>query len=140
MNLDNMWGQHLLINGKAGNLTTIQSEEAVYEYVQTLCDIIDMKAYGEPIIERFATHDPTKGGLSLLQLIETSCITGHFVDINGDHFIDIFSCKSFDVDEALKFTLDFFGSESVSAINILRGNEGSYVERQIFNKRNANDF
>ena len=53
-----------------------------------------MVACGEPKIEHFAANNPNAAGFSLVQLIETSSITGHFVDLNGDSYIDIFSCKS----------------------------------------------
>src|SRR5262245_51794966 len=56
-----------------------------------------MKAYGAPLLERFAEHLPEAAGYSLVQLIETSAITGHFCDLSGDAYIDIFSCKDFSV-------------------------------------------
>ena len=65
-----------------------------------------MKAYGEPILEHFAVHDPKAAGYSLVQLIETSAITGHFVDKTGEAFLDIFSCKSFDHPKAVIFIQD----------------------------------
>ncbi len=50
-----------------------------------------MGSYEEPVLEHFATHDLSKAGYSLVQLIETSPITGHFVDKNGDAYLDVFS-------------------------------------------------
>jgi S-adenosylmethionine/arginine decarboxylase-like enzyme len=72
-----------------------------------------MKAYGAPILEHFATHDPSKGGYSLVQLIETSSITGHFVDINGDAYIDIFSCKPFSFETVKEVVHEFFQPVSI---------------------------
>lgn len=86
------WGWHLILDCASCNLN-IQSPNAIREFVADLVHEIDMKAYGDPIIVHFATHDPQKGGYSLVQLIETSAITGHFVDSNGDAYLDIFSCK-----------------------------------------------
>ena len=48
------------------------------EFTKILVDGIDMKAYSEPILEHFATHEEKASGFSLVQLIETS-VTGHFV-------------------------------------------------------------
>lgn len=89
------WGYHLILDCKSCNIVRITDKANIIHFVKTLVDAIDMKAYGAPVVEHFATHDPTKGGYSLVQLIETSCITGHFVDENGDAYIDIFSCKPF---------------------------------------------
>jgi len=72
-----------------------------------------MKAYGEPILEHFATHDPDKAGFSLVQLIETSNITAHFVDKNGNIYMDIFSCKPFGTDVAIKVVQQFFEPEKI---------------------------
>jgi S-adenosylmethionine/arginine decarboxylase-like enzyme len=52
-----------------------------------------MKAYGSPIIKLFG--EGNKSGYTLVQLIETSNITGHFCDESGDAYLDIFSCKYF---------------------------------------------
>ena len=67
-----------------------------------------MKAYGDPVIEYFAEHDPAAAGYSLMQLIETSSITAHFADSSGDAYIDIFSCKQFDIEKAKSVVYSFF--------------------------------
>jgi S-adenosylmethionine/arginine decarboxylase-like enzyme len=72
-----------------------------------------MKAYGEPLLEHFAAHNPLAGGYSLVQLIETSDITAHFVDVTGDAYIDIFSCKKVDVAIAEKVVREYFSPQSV---------------------------
>lgn len=54
-----------------------------------------MQAYGEPQLNHFATHEPEAAGYTLTQLIETSLISGHFVDKNGDCYLDIFRANNF---------------------------------------------
>jgi hypothetical protein len=44
----------------------------------------DEKAYGAPVLEHFAEHLPEAAGYSLVQLIETSAITGHFCDLSSE--------------------------------------------------------
>ena len=60
-----------------------------------------MVAYGEPLLAHFAEHVPDAAGWSLVQLIETSSITGHFCDATGDAYIDVLSCKAFEPEAAL---------------------------------------
>ena len=70
-------GVLLLILDLAGcprNLLT--SAEHLRAWVVELIDAIKMKAYGEPIIEHFATHSFDAAGFTLLQLIETSNTEG----------------------------------------------------------------
>jgi S-adenosylmethionine/arginine decarboxylase-like enzyme len=102
------WGYHLILDCKSGNLSKIKSGSNITEFVRALVPGIGMVAYGDPTVEHFATHIPEAAGYSLVQLIETSSITGHFVDINGDCYIDVFSCKEFDVDIAKGFVQEYF--------------------------------
>ena len=79
-----------------------------------------MVAYGQPMIEHFATHDDEKAGWSLVQLIETSSITGHFVDKNGDFYIDVFSCKEFDIDKTIDFVSNYLQPKNIKQTYLLR--------------------
>ena len=101
------WGYHLILDCQGCERNLVSDRANIKSFIETLVEAIDMKAYGEPILEHFATHDPSKGGYSLVQLIETSSITGHFVDLNGDAYIDIFSCKPFS-SETVKEVVDTF--------------------------------
>jgi S-adenosylmethionine/arginine decarboxylase-like enzyme len=107
------WGYHLLIDCSRCEIPSITNSHNIYNFTKTLVERIDMKAYGEPIIEHFATHDIDKAGYSLVQLIETSNITAHFVDKNGDCYIDIFSCKPFSEKIAVECVEEFFNPEHV---------------------------
>ncbi len=115
------WGYHLLLDCYQCNINRITSYDNISNFVKSLVERIDMKAYGDPIIEHFATHDPEKAGFSLVQLIETSNITAHFVDKNGDCYIDIFSCKPFSVDDARDVVQYFFTPKNIQL---------TYIERQ----------
>ena len=80
-----------------------------------------MESYGDPMIAHFATHDPEASGYSFCQMIETSNITGHFVDKTGDCYIDIFSCKEYDTDVALDVINVIFRPEEVKMRYFERG-------------------
>lgn len=114
------WGYHLILDCKACSIPKITSKENVISFAKTLVKAIDMKAFGEPIVEHFATHDPAKGGFSLVQLIETSAITGHFVDENGDVYLDIFSCKPFSIEISKEIVTEFFAPEKMKVIFLTR--------------------
>jgi S-adenosylmethionine/arginine decarboxylase-like enzyme len=78
-----------------------------------------MTRYGDAQINRFGSGD--KEGYSMFQLIETSNISGHFSEELNTAFIDIFSCREYDVDLVKEFTLDFFKGKSVWASYVFRG-------------------
>jgi S-adenosylmethionine/arginine decarboxylase-like enzyme len=82
-----------------------------------------MKAYGEPIIVRFG--EGNKMGYTLVQLIETSNITGHFCEETNEAYLDVFSCKSFhgkDVEDVVK---SYFDPEEIVSKMIVRGDRRS---------------
>ena len=80
---------------------------------------IDMKPYGEPLIQKFA--EGALEGYSVLQFIETSSITIHFDDKMGDRaFIDIFSCKYFDGAKAAAYAQKFFEAKEEKHWTLIR--------------------
>jgi S-adenosylmethionine/arginine decarboxylase-like enzyme len=112
MQTENMWGQHLILD-MGGCNENIARKESLRAFVAELVDAIDMLAYGEPIIEHFATHSQAAAGYSLVQLIETSAISAHFSDHNRDVYLDVFSCKSFDENRVVQVVDKYFEPQSI---------------------------
>lgn len=115
------WGFHLLLDCKGCNKFLITDRDNIKNFVDDLVKQIDMIAYGDTHIEHFATHDPDKAGYSFFQMIETSNISGHLVDKNGDAYIDVFSCKSFDIDLVQTIVDKWFSPEKIR-VNYLTRN------------------
>ena len=113
------WGYHVLIDCKGCRKEIITNGDMLKKFVRDLVLKIDMKAYGQPVIEHFATHDIEKGGYTIMQMIETSSIVGHFVDSTGDCYLDIFSCKPFNVDDAYAFVSTWLTPEKMN-LRLLR--------------------
>lgn len=89
----------------------ISDPKMIEKYVVTLCELIEMKRYGDPVIVCFGDDIEVKG-YSLVQLIETSLISGHFVDHHKTAYLDIFSCKKFNPHLVANFSAQHFGAES----------------------------
>jgi len=89
------------------------SKKQLKYFVVRLCKLIKMKRYGEPFIERFGFGADFTAGYSLVQLIETSSITGHFSDLWGRAYINVFSCKKYNPKVVKKFTKEFFGAKTI---------------------------
>ena len=113
------WGQHLILD-LAGCNENIRKEAAIRAFVEELVAAIGMVAFGKPVVEHFAEQLPDAAGYSLVQLIETSAVTGHFSDNNGDAYLDIFSCKPFDNDIAIAVTRKHFEPESIHMVSLAR--------------------
>jgi S-adenosylmethionine/arginine decarboxylase-like enzyme len=102
----NYWGYHLTVDASNCNPEALRSKKIITDFVKTLVSDIDMVAYGPPTIVMFG--EGNKKGYTLIQLIETSNISAHFVEETNDIYFDIFSCKSFDPKIAIKVIDDYF--------------------------------
>jgi len=98
----------------------LRNAKLIEKYIIELCELIEMKRFGEPVIVNFGA-DPVVAGFSMVQLIETSCISGHFANDSNSIYIDIFSCKWYNQEQTLKFTEEFFKSKSSEMRVVLRG-------------------
>lgn len=102
------------------------SRSSLERFFSELCDLIDMERcdlyfwddVGVPKDER-QTHPKTKG-TSAVQFILTSTIVIHTLDLMEAAYVNIFSCKEFDTDEAAKFTAGWFRSTEWTANVVTR--------------------
>lgn len=111
------WGILTSIDLHKCNPEKIRSKEVIRDYIIKLCDLIEMKRFGEPQIVHFG-EDQNVAGFSMTQLIETSLISGHFANLTNHSYIDIFSCKVYSPTSAAEFTKSFFEAEHYNT-NIL---------------------
>ena len=127
----NAWGQHLILDLAGCPRDLLTSEDNLRRWVHELVDAIEMKAYGVPVIEHFATHSHDAAGFTLLQMIETSNICAHFAENLGQVYIDIFSCKNFDVEVAKKVCVDYFEPSHTEQHEIIRGAFPGMLEQAV---------
>jgi S-adenosylmethionine/arginine decarboxylase-like enzyme len=118
--MSDYWGYHLILDCKSCKREKVSSKENIYKFTKTLVKEIDMKAFKEPIIEHFATHNPLAAGYSMVQLIETSSITAHLVDDSGDAYFDIFSCKPFNIEIVKEVINSFFEPKQIKITYLTR--------------------
>ena len=114
-----MWGKHLILDCGGCPLDLISDAENIRLFADALVTAIDMVPVGEPVIE-YLDPKPHLAGYSLMQLIETSSITGHFCDASGDVYLDVFSCKDFDPRVAVTVVCDFFEPERWGSTVLIR--------------------
>lgn len=108
-----VFGYELILDLRDCDHKVITSRKKLKEYVDRLCKLIKMKRYGKPLIPYFGENAEYTKGYSLVQLIETSSITGHFSDFWNTAYINIFSCKEYDRELAKRFTVEFFKAKRV---------------------------
>lgn len=114
------WGYHLILDCKAGDLCCITDPGYITMFSSVLVDAIKMKAFGEPIVQNFAHENAKTGGITLVQLIETSNITCHFVESTGDFYLDVFSCACYDIQVVINLVQNWFNPESIKVTYLTR--------------------
>ena len=115
------WGQHLVLDFNGCPKELLEDKENILNWSKELVHTIDMVAYGDPVIEHFATHSHEAAGYTLLQMIETSNIAAHFAENIGQVYFDVFSCKAFDVEVALGICKKYFKPTQANMHNMDRG-------------------
>lgn len=113
------WGYSLAMDLKDCDQTTIRSRERIQEYVIRLCKLIDVKRHGDCHIVHFG--DGVKEGYTMMQLLETSNLVGHFDNSINSAFIDIFTTKNIDFNTVIAFSMEFFEADEVTTHTAVRG-------------------
>ena len=115
------WGQQLILDLSGCQEGGLKDEQHIRAWLCELVAAIEMRTFGEPLIEHFATHSHDAAGYTAIQLIETSNIAAHFAENLGEVYIDIFSCKRFDSEIAIDVCRRFFAPQACEKQLIERG-------------------
>lgn len=119
------YGKELILDLSECDVRTF-TRKSIGKYFDELCRLIDMEAQDrhfwddEGLPEDECQTNPKTCGVSAVQFILTSTIVVHSLTKMGKVFINIFSCKDFDVDEARKFTIKWFGAFKHTECTVLR--------------------
>lgn len=89
---------------------TIRNADKIKEFVTQLCELIEMKRFGDTLVVNFGEEERV-AGFSMVQLIETSLISAHFANLTNTVYLDVFSCKPYDLTLVEQFSKTFFGGE-----------------------------
>lgn len=125
MSVSLVYGKELILDLHSCD-TSAFTRSGIEAFCTELCELIDMERcdlyfwddVGVPEEDR--QTDPRTKGTSAVQFILTSTIVIHTLDLMKAAYVNIFSCKEFDTDEAAKFTANWFGSKDWTANVVIR--------------------
>lgn len=112
------WGKHLILNIRGCNPSAIRCKATIENFSHSLVRRIDMIPYGPPQVVHFGEDD--KAGYTLVQLISTSNITGHFVEAYDEIYLDVFSCKHFEERDVFDEVRKSFQPDTIESHTLLR--------------------
>ena len=99
------WGFHLMMDMGACN-ASIAHPGAIHDFLVKLVTAIGMSPVGQPMIYTF--NEGVEGGVSAIQMITTSNISLHGDNWNASMYLDIFSCKPFNKEAAIRMAKEQF--------------------------------
>ena len=122
------WGYHLTIDAGGCDHDALRSKSTIAAFTKELVSRIEMVAYGKPRIVMFG--DGKTKGYTLIQLIKTSNITAHFVEGTDDIYLDIFSCKKFNLNDAIAVFKKYFKPTTIIQRFVVRQAKSKKMTRK----------
>ncbi|MBN2124811.1 MAG: S-adenosylmethionine decarboxylase [Deltaproteobacteria bacterium] len=113
------WGMLTCIDLYGCDPDLIRDAGEIKRFVKELCDLIEMKPFGETLVVNFGEEERV-AGYSMTQLIETSLISAHFANLTNTTYLDVFSCKPYDPQTVVDFATTFFKADRVKHQMVVR--------------------
>ncbi|MCY4366899.1 MAG: S-adenosylmethionine decarboxylase [Chloroflexi bacterium] len=114
---------HLVIDGYAGDIEKMWDVDLVREFLTNYPDNLGMTRITEPNVLEYNGPKIEDAGVSGFVIIAESHISIHTFPYRNYVNIDIFSCKSFDDDQATRDAKDLFGLSDTKTWLLDRGLE-----------------
>ncbi len=114
---------HLTIDGFGGSPEKLASEELVRGLLDRYPESIGMTKIAPPHVQRYAGSKPEDWGVSGFVLIAESHIAVHTFPERGYVWADIFSCKAFDAEKAIRTVGEAFDLREARTRILERGLE-----------------
>jgi S-adenosylmethionine decarboxylase len=116
--MKNTFGPHVTIDLIGCPKEILSDYELHFNYLKMLPVLIEMTPIIQPYVFPYSGLVPEDIGITGIVIIAESHLSIHSFEEKGYSFIDIFSCKGFDIEKALEITLNTFKPKN-HEVNIL---------------------
>jgi len=114
------WGVDAAIDLYECNAALIRDAAYIQAFVVDLCEKIQMRRYGQPLIVHFGKEERV-AGYTLVQLIETSDIVAHFINAKNAVCLNVFSCSFYAPVRCATLCQRWFEAQEVHLSVVFRG-------------------
>lgn len=97
------YGPHLIVDAYGCDPAVLGDLGAVYRLLDVLPELIGMQKIRPPLVQQHLNPADREWGITGDVIISTSHCAIHTYPARGVAFLDIFSCRPFDVDRAMEF-------------------------------------
>ena len=106
------YGPHLMLDLNDCNPEILDDLGACFKLLNELPERIGMTKITQPYVFRYSGLIPEDEGITGVTVIAESHISLHTYPRKSFVFVDLFSCKPFDVERAKDYIVQFFQSKS----------------------------
>ncbi len=127
------FGQHLMMDGYGCDRDKLMDLNGIYDFLNNYPSEIEMTKIMPPYVFKYTGQVPEDWGISGFVLIAESHISIHTFPDKLYLSLDIFSCKSFDAQKAIRRIKDIFNIKKAEIKLLDRGHEFPKVIRKVEN-------
>ena len=117
------FGPHLMLDLSECNTEKLKDYDLVFNVLNELPEKIGMTKITQPYVFPYAGLVPEDKGITGTVIIAESHISIHTFQEKDHCFVDVFSCKHFDVDYAAEYLIDVFESKKYEKYVVQRGKD-----------------
>jgi len=117
------YGPHLMLDLNNCDPETLNDLDACYQLLNDIPEKIGMTKITRPYVFRYEGSYENDDGITGVVIIAESHISLHAYPRKNFVFVDLFSCKPFDVEGAKHYIIDYFKSKSPKVHLQIRGEE-----------------
>lgn len=125
------FGPHLTLDLIGCPKEILKDYNLHFNLLKELPQMIGMTPITQPYVFPYSGLVPEDKGITGIVIIAESHLSVHSFEDKGYTFIDMFSCKPFDVEKAEKFILDLFKPTKFERNLIQRGKEFPRVSSEV---------
>ncbi|MDD4957200.1 MAG: adenosylmethionine decarboxylase [Candidatus Omnitrophica bacterium] len=117
------FGPHLMLDLRSCNPDKLGDYELIFNTLNDLPDKIGMTRITQPYVFPYSGLVPEDKGITGTVIIAESHISIHTFQEKDYCFVDVFSCKDFDVEYAARYLVDTFESGDYDKHIVSRGKD-----------------
>lgn len=118
---DESFGPHLMLDLRQCSRERLEDYNLVFNILNDLPEKIGMTKITQPYVFPYSGLVPEDKGITGVVVIAESHISIHTFSEKDYCFVDVFSCKSFDVKYAAEYLIDAFESKKHNRYVVNRG-------------------
>ena len=115
------FGPHLTLDLSKCNKDRLSDYNFVFKLLNELPELIGMTKIIQPYVFPYSGLEPKDKGITGIVIIAESHISIHTFEEKDYVFIDVFSCKGFDVDFAKRYFVEAFEANEATVNIVERG-------------------